>query len=89
MKYYLTYSKRFAKNFKKLNKKDKEKTREILLSLANGEALEPKYKDHKLKGEYKDFRECHVRPDLLLIYQKYEDIMILKALDIGSHSELF
>lgn len=89
MKYYLTYSKRFAKNFKKLNKKDKEKTREILLSLANGKALEPKYKDHKLKGEYKDFRECHVHPDLLLIYQKYEDIMILKALDIGSHSELF
>lgn len=89
MKYELTYSKRFAKNFKKLSLKDKEKTKKVLELLANDEILEPTHKDHKLRGEYKDFRECHIRPDLLLIYQKYEDILILKAIDIGSHSELF
>ncbi|ECC1461956.1 type II toxin-antitoxin system YafQ family toxin, partial [Campylobacter coli] len=51
--------------------------------------LERKYKDHKLKGEFKELRECHVKPDLLLIYQKQDDKLILTCINIGSHSELF
>ena len=34
--------------------------------------LEPKYKDHQLKGELKEYRECHIEPDWLLVYMKKE-----------------
>jgi len=46
-----------------------------------------KYKDHSLIGDYADFMECHIKPDLLLIYRFEESI--LKLVDIGTHSELF
>ncbi|WP_304418120.1 type II toxin-antitoxin system YafQ family toxin, partial [uncultured Helicobacter sp.] len=46
-------------------------------------------KDHALKGEYIGFRECHIKPDLLLIYQKDKHILILTCIDVGSHSKLF
>ena len=85
----INFAKSFKKSYKKLNKKDKELFAEVSLKLANNEILEPKYKDHALKGEYVGFRECHLKPDLLLIYQKQEDRLILYCLDIGSHSELF
>ena len=62
---------------------------EIIEKLSKGEVLEQKYNDHKLKGNYKDFRECHIKPDLLLIYKKKKDILILTYVDLGSHSELF
>jgi len=52
-----------------------------------GVPLDEKYKDHMLKGEYASFRECHVKPDLLLVYKI--DSNVLKLVEIGSHSELF
>ena len=67
MKYTITYTKAFKKDFKKLSPKDQEHTLEILTRLANGESLEPKYKDHALKGEYANCRDCHIRPDLVLL----------------------
>jgi len=55
--------------------------------LLNTIPLDEKYFDHYLKGKYEGFKECHLKPDLLLIYSiEYE---ILKLVDIGSHSELF
>lgn len=47
------------------------------------------YKDHKLKGEYDGFRECHIEPDLLLIYKKEEKDLLLLCLGLGTHSKLF
>lgn len=44
--------------------------------------------DHALGGEWRDFRECHLRPDLLLIYRK-PDAEVLQLVRLGSHSELF
>lgn len=85
----IDFAKSFKKSYKKLGKQDKELFAEVSLKLANNEILEPKYKDHALKGEYAGFRECHLKPDLLLIYQKQDDRLILYCLDIGSHSELF
>lgn len=85
----IDFAKSFKKSYKKLSKQDKELFAEVSLKLANNEILEPKYNDHALKGEYLGFRECHLKPDLLLIYQKQEDRLILYCLDIGSHSELF
>lgn len=57
--------------------------------LANGETLEPKYRDHDLTGNYKGCRECHIAPDWLLVYEVVEDVLVLMLYRTGSHSELF
>jgi mRNA interferase YafQ len=59
------------------------------VSIAKGETLEARYKDHELKGEWKGYRECHIRPDVLLVYQIQDDVLILLLVDIGSHAQLF
>ena len=59
----------------------------ILTLLATDTPLPAKYVDHALRGEWKDFRDCHVKPDLVLIYQK-PDATRLLLVRIGSHSEL-
>ncbi|MDO7253443.1 type II toxin-antitoxin system YafQ family toxin, partial [Helicobacter cappadocius] len=59
----IIYSKEYKRAIKKF-KKDIHLIESIIDKLASGETLESKYKDHKLKGEYKDFRECHIKPDL-------------------------
>lgn len=59
------------------------------MSLAQDIPLAPIFKDHALQGIYKGIRECHLAPDLLLMYQKEEGYPILHLVDIGSHSELF
>ena len=82
-------SSKFRKQYKKLNQKDKEITKKIINKLLNNEILESKYKDHKLIGKYAGFRECHIKPDLLLIYKKENDSLILVCIAIGSHSDLF
>lgn len=82
-------SKEYKKNYKKLTKKDRELLDNVVYKLSQNEALEAKYKDHKLKGKYKDCRECHIKPDLLLVYQKDEGRLILACLNVGSHSEVF
>ena len=85
----IEYSKSFKKSFKKLNESEKKLTKDIIWQLANNEELASKYKDHALIGSYKGFRECHVKPDLLLIYKKQNEILLLTCVEVGSHSELF
>ena len=89
MKLEIEISKDFKKSLEKLQKSDKERLEIVADKLANNEILEPKYRDHALKGKYIGFRECHIDPDLLLVYQKQDDVLILYLLRIGSHSELF
>jgi mRNA interferase YafQ len=60
----------------------------ILDALSNDVQMPPNYNDHKLTGEWEGCRECHVRPNLLLIYDK-QDEEILRLSRLGSHSELF
>lgn len=60
---------------------------EVLYLLANDQALPEKYRDHALSGNLQGFRECHVKPDLLLIYKQAGESLELARL--GSHSELF
>ncbi len=60
----------------------------VIQLLVDDQVLAPRYRDHDLTGDWAGFRECHIRPDLLLIYRKLgDDILILARL--GSHSELF
>ena len=61
---------------------------EVISCLCNDLPLTEKYKDHALTGEWKDFRDCHVKPDLVLIYSKRND-GFLQLVRLGSHSELF
>jgi len=57
--------------------------------LAAGEALDAKYKDHLLTGDYGGFRECHITSDWLLIYQINENELVLFLSRTGTHSDLF
>jgi mRNA interferase YafQ len=56
--------------------------------LATDHALPERFHDHALTGEYTNHRECHLKPDLLLIYKKPDD-STLRLVRIGSHSEVF
>lgn len=87
--YTLVKTKQFKKDLKKINASALPKVEEVLERLRKGERLEEKYKDHALKGKYKGLRDCHVLPDLVLIYEKMDDIMILSAIRIKNHSNLF
>lgn len=60
----------------------------IATLLAEDEPLPENCRDHALVGNWKDYRECHIKPDLLLIYQTAEP-GILRFARLGSHSELF
>ena len=79
----------FKKDYKKLTSKEKDELKKVIIILSNGEELEEKYKDHKLIGNYLGCRECHIRPDLLLIYRIDDDILELALVRVGSHSKLF
>ena len=79
----------FKKDYKKLSTTDKEILKEVVISLANGETLAEEYKDHKLIGNYLGCRECHLKPDLLLIYRIDDDILELALTRVSSHSKLF
>ncbi len=59
----------------------------VLQSLASDQPLEPRYREYALTGDWKDHRDCHIKPDLLLIYQK-PDADTLQLVRLGSHSEL-
>ncbi|MCG3653898.1 type II toxin-antitoxin system YafQ family toxin [Aliarcobacter butzleri] len=79
----------FKKDYKKLSQKNKNILKEVIIKLANNEILEEKYKDHKLIGDYLGCRECHVKPDLLLIYRIDNQVLELALVRIGNHSDLF
>jgi mRNA interferase YafQ len=80
---------RFKKDVKRLKKQGKDLStfKQVIKKLAEDVELEEKYRDHKLIGEVKGKRECHIEPDWLLIYESGEDDLILVR--TGSHSELF
>lgn len=59
----------------------------VLMLLATDTPLPAKYLDHPLRGEWQDFRDCHVKPDLVLIYRN-SDNEALQLVRLGSHSEL-
>lgn len=85
----LTRGAQFRRDVKLAEKRGKNmaKLREIILMLAAGRPLPPRYRDHPLGGEWKHCRDCHIEPDLLLIYKvEAEDLYLVRT---GSHSDLF
>jgi mRNA interferase YafQ len=80
----------FKKDVKKTKKSGRYRLKdlfEVVELLAQDRQLQPKNCDHSLTGEWKDFRECHIHPDWLLIYRLEPGKLILVR--TGSHSELF
>jgi mRNA interferase YafQ len=59
----------------------------VVLTLANDRPLSAKYHDHLLVGDWKDFRDCHIKPDLVMIYRKLKP-EVLQLVRLGSHSAL-
>ena len=82
-------TKQFKRDFKKALRqgKDVKKLEAIMAKLAGQEELDLKHRDHKLTGNFKDRRECHIEPDWLLIYKI--DIAKIIFERTGSHSDLF
>lgn len=91
MKYEVRFTTRFKKDVKLAQKQGKNlnKLYEIVEKLANCEKLEDKYRDHDLTGSYEGCRECHIEPDWLLIYERFDNVLVLVLNRTGSHSELF
>lgn len=94
MKYQIKYTAQFKKELKAAVKRgyDPNEIRHVIDLIAEGtnaSELCSKYRDHALKGNWKGFRECHIRPDWLLIYEIVEDILVLSLARTGSHSDLF
>ena len=79
----------FRKDYKKLRSsgKDLSNLAVVIDTLVEEKTLPERYRDHALIGDYLGCRECHIRPDWLLIYQATETKLLLVR--TGSHSELF
>ncbi len=89
--YKIVYTNRMKKDAKLMQKRGKDigKLTNVLSLLASGNPLPSQYKDHALTGNLQDFRECHIESDWLLMYQIYENTLILSATATGSHADLF
>ena len=63
----------------------------VITLLASQQPLPEKYRDHALENSrsYKNVRECHIKPDWLLIYKVYADRLVLALIRTGTHSDLF
>ena len=84
-------SNRFLKDLRLAKKRnlDLSALEEVVNILANQEVLDEKYHDHALSGDYSDFRECHIKPDWLLVYTIDDEELELFLFRTGSHSDLF
>lgn len=91
-KYNLRVSNRYKKHIKQIAKRNIEnvkKINDVVHILQKDETLEERFKDNPLVGNWIGHRECHVLPDLLLIYKIVENVLILELVDTGTHSDLF
>ena len=79
----MKYDVRMSTRFKLVQKRgyDQRLIFEVIELLANGMKLDEKYKDHLLTGDYGGFRECHITPDWLLVYQyREQELLLLRKL---------
>lgn len=84
---------KFEKDYKQIKKRNlpTEELWDVVRILQAQEKLPEKYRDHSLTDskEYKNVRECHIRPDWVLIYQVNDEELILLLIRTGTHSDLF
>ncbi len=85
----IRYSAKFKKDSKNCIKRNynMELFQEVIAILLIPSPLPPKYKAHRLTGEYSGYRECHIQPDWLLIYRVVGNV--LQVFRMGTHADLF
>lgn len=90
-KYELEYSGKFLKDLKLAKRRglDLSQLKNVTDMLQAGKKLPEQFRDHSLTGNYKDYRECHISSDWLLIYRKKETIRVISLYRTGTHSDLF
>lgn len=81
----------FRRDYKRLKRRgwDMNLLGEVLDQLLAGAPLEARLRDHALSGKYRNYRECHIQPDWLLIYRVDDDRLVLVAQRTGGHADLF
>ncbi len=87
----LKYSKQFKKDLKRFSN-DKVillKLEYLLDFLVANEKIDKKYHKHSLSGEFKNCKECHIQPDLLLVYRVKNSELLILLIRFDSHSEIF
>lgn len=91
MTYQVKYTTAFKKSYKLMKKRGLDITLldDVIDQLRQGQQLEAKYRDHALTGSFNGFRECHVRPDWLLVYAIENDVLVLTLVDTGTHADIF
>lgn len=91
MKYTVRPTAKFQKDLKRVEKRgyNINLITDIIKKLAAGENIEPTNRDHQLSGKLAQYRECHITPDWLLMYEIYGEELYLYLTRIGTHSALF
>ena len=91
MRLGLRKTRQFEKDLKRMAKRGMplRELETVIDRLLDQTPLPEKHRDHPLAGDYAGFRECHVRPDWLLIYMVQADRLILTCMRTGTHSDLF
>lgn len=90
--YAVIFGKKYKKSVRKIvrgGRIDKDSVETVVELLHSGKLLPQKYQNHFLSGELQGYQECHIRGDLLLVYEKDEENKLILLHNIGSHSELF
>ena len=89
--YTIKYTTRMRKDIQRVQRrgKDIKKLFAVLEMLKTGDPLPEKYRDHQLKGDLEDLRECHIENNWLLVYRINEGELVLLATATGTHADIF
>lgn len=89
----IEFTGQFKRDYKLAIKRgcNQQELEKVISLLASEQTLPVKYRDHTLENSrnYKGMRECHIKPDWLLIYKIYSDRLVLELIRTGTHSDLF
>lgn len=90
-RYRIIATKRFEKDVKRCAKRGlpMEKFKKVIRLLEETGSLPSEYKPHKLSGRYAGSWECHIMPDWLLVWEQYDEELVLVMINTGTHSDLF
>jgi mRNA interferase YafQ len=83
------YTKQFERDLRRMQRrgKDVEKLKSMMRTLIKGEAVDAIHRDHKLVGNWRGRRDCHVESDWLLLYKLEGEQIVFER--TGSHADLF
>lgn len=90
MKYTVKFTSRFKKDYKLLKKRhwDMSLLEKVVELLAEGKKLPPYYRDHALSGKLSGLRDCHIAGDWVLLYEVFDDVLVLVMNRTGTHDDV-